>query len=97
MHSQRDRFTDGELGAEEIDLVVWIDFIVVGWVAEGEWKHALFLQVCLVLNVQARGELMIFGDGGKQEQERRWLKGSWKRVEREEMTYYTCEAAGDDS
>lgn len=60
MHSQRDWFADGELCAEEIDLVVWIDFIVVGWVAEGEWKHALFLQVCLVLNVQVWGELMIF-------------------------------------
>lgn len=66
MHHQRDRFADGELCAEEIDLVVWIDFIIIGWVAESEWKHALFLQVCLVLNVQVWGELMIF---------RGWWKG----------------------
>lgn len=72
MHSQRDWFADGELCAEEIDLVVWIDFIVVGWVAEGEWKHALFLQVCLMLNVQVWGELMIF---------RRWRKARARKLD----------------
>lgn len=55
--SQRDRFAHRELGAEEIDLVVWIDFVVVGWVAEGEWKHALLLQVCLVLMYRSRVSL----------------------------------------
>ena len=54
MDSQRDRFAHRELGAEEIDLVVWIDFVVVGWVTEGEWKHALLLQVCLVLMYKLR-------------------------------------------
>ena len=38
-----------KLSAEEVDLVFWVDLVVVGWVGESQRKHALFLQVRLVL------------------------------------------------
>lgn len=39
---------DGELSAEDIDLVVGSDLVVIGRIGEGKRKHTLFLQVGLV-------------------------------------------------
>jgi hypothetical protein len=49
MDSQSHRLAGGELGRVDGDLVVGANLLVVGGVAEGQWKHTLLLQVGLVL------------------------------------------------
>jgi len=44
-----DWLSDCELGAQKVDLVGWVDLVVVGWVGEGKRKHTLLLEVGLVL------------------------------------------------
>jgi len=39
---------DSEFGNLEVNLVFWVDLIIVGWVRKGQWKHALLLQVGFV-------------------------------------------------
>ena len=47
--SQGDGFADGDFGTEEIDPVIRIDLVIVGWIRKGEREHALFFEVGLVL------------------------------------------------
>lgn len=46
--TESDGLANGELSAEEVDLVLGSDLLVVGGVNEGERKHTLLLQVGLV-------------------------------------------------
>ena len=47
--TQSDGLANLELSAEEVDLVLGLDLVVVGGVGEGKRKHTLLLQVGLVL------------------------------------------------
>ncbi len=60
---------DGELSAAEVDLILWVDALVVLWVRESQWEHTLLLQVGLVDTSEGAG------DDGKTSQVT-WLKGS---------------------
>jgi len=40
---------NGDFTANEVDLVLWVDLLVVGWVGEGQRKHTLLLEVGLML------------------------------------------------
>jgi hypothetical protein len=48
MHTQRHRLTDCQLGAHKVDLVIWLDLIVVLGVGKGKRKHTLLLEVGFV-------------------------------------------------
>lgn len=56
--TQSDGLANLELSAEEVDLVLGLDLVVVGGVGEGKRKHTLLLQVGLVLkdDVSSRSE-----------------------------------------
>lgn len=47
--SQGYGFADRKLCAQEIDPVIWVDFVVISGFNEGEGKHALLLQIRFVL------------------------------------------------
>lgn len=57
--TQGDGLANLELSAEEVDLVLGLDLVVVGGVGEGKRKHTLLLQVGLVLkeDVSSRSDL----------------------------------------
>ena len=42
--------TDGKLSAKQIDLVVWVDSVVICRIHKGQGKHTLLLQVGFVLS-----------------------------------------------
>ena len=48
MHSQSHWLANCNLSAQQVDLVVWLDLVVVRFVREGEWQHTLLLEVGLV-------------------------------------------------
>lgn len=50
------RLADSELSAEDVDLVIGLDLVVVGGVREGEGKHTLLLQVGLVDASEGAGD-----------------------------------------
>ena len=52
MHAQSHGFVDGQLGAQQVYLVIRLDLVVVGRVSEGQGQHALFLEVGFVLDVR---------------------------------------------
>lgn len=76
MNSQRDRLANLELGAQDVDAVVRVDLVIVGWIGECEGEHALFLQVGLVLFVES---LVVSHNNGAQEK-RRCISGGAGRL-----------------
>lgn len=48
VHSEGHWLANLELCSEQINLVVWLDLVVVRGVNEGQWKHTLLLQVGFV-------------------------------------------------
>jgi len=49
VHAESHGFANGELCAEQVNTVIRLDLVVIGWVGKGKWEHALLLQVGLVL------------------------------------------------
>lgn len=43
LDSHCQRLANCQFRTHEVDFVIWIDLIVVCWVGESQWKHALFL------------------------------------------------------
>jgi len=66
--SESNWLANSELSAQKVNLVLWVDLVVVGGVRESEGKHTLLLQVRLV-NTGERS-----GNDGKTTQ-MPWLKG----------------------
>lgn len=54
--TEGDRLANGELGAEQVNLVLRADLVVVGRVGEGQRKHTLLLQVGLVDTGETAGD-----------------------------------------
>ena len=53
MDSECQRFADRKLCAHDVNFVIWIDLVVIGWISESQWQKALLLEVGLVLEVNA--------------------------------------------
>ena len=49
MHFQCHWLADRQLCAQQIHLIIWVDLVVVSRISKSKWKHALLLQICLVL------------------------------------------------
>lgn len=43
MDTKSHGFSNSKLGAHQVDDVIGLDLVIVGWVSEGERKHTLFL------------------------------------------------------
>lgn len=56
VYDHRHWLTNCNLGALQVNAVVWLDLVVVCWVAEGQRKHTLLLQVGLVDTCEGSGD-----------------------------------------